>query len=84
MAWGVAEAKAKFSEVLDKAETYGPQVVRRRTREFVVMTSEEWEKRQPQGAQNERSMSEFFKSSPLAGSGLDLTRSRSKVRKVEL
>jgi prevent-host-death family protein len=41
----VAEAKAKFSEVLDKAETAGPQVVKRRNREYLIMTREEDEKR---------------------------------------
>jgi prevent-host-death family protein len=45
MTWAVAEAKAKFSEVLDRAETAGPQVVTRRKREFVVMTREESDRR---------------------------------------
>jgi antitoxin Phd len=39
--WGVAQAKAKFSEVLDKAKSEGPQLVRRRSEEFVLMTLEE-------------------------------------------
>ena len=39
--WGVAEAKARFSAVLDKAETEGPQLVTRRKREFLVMTKEQ-------------------------------------------
>jgi hypothetical protein len=41
----VAEAKAKFSAVLDKAETEGPQLVRRRKREFYVLTREQLEQR---------------------------------------
>ena len=45
MTWAATEAKAKFSEVLDKAETSGPQYVTRRKREFVVLTREEHEKR---------------------------------------
>jgi len=45
MSWTATQAKAKFSEVLDKAETSGPQVVRRRKLEFVLMTREEDEKR---------------------------------------
>jgi len=40
-AWAATQAKAKFSEVLDKAETEGPQIVRRRKQEFVLMTREE-------------------------------------------
>lgn len=39
--WAVADAKAKFSAVLDKAESEGPQLVQRRKRRFVLMTEEE-------------------------------------------
>jgi prevent-host-death family protein len=39
--WGVAEAKAHFSAVLDKAETEGPQLVTRRKREFYVLTKDQ-------------------------------------------
>ena len=39
--WGVAQAKAQFSAVLDKAETEGPQLVRRRKREFYIVTKEQ-------------------------------------------
>jgi prevent-host-death family protein len=45
--WRVAEAKAKFSEVLDKAEHEGPQLVRRKAREFYVLTREQLESRTP-------------------------------------
>ena len=38
---GVAEAKAKFSAVLDKAESEGPQLVRRRKQTFYVFTREQ-------------------------------------------
>jgi Antitoxin Phd_YefM, type II toxin-antitoxin system len=43
--WGVAEAKAKFSAVLDKAESEGPQLVERRRKRFVLMTEEELARR---------------------------------------
>lgn len=39
--WGATEAKAKFSAVLDKAETEGPQLVERRKKRFVLLTEEE-------------------------------------------
>jgi hypothetical protein len=39
--WGVAQAKAQFSAVLDKAETEGPQLVKRRKREFYIVTKEQ-------------------------------------------
>jgi hypothetical protein len=44
MAWQVADAKAKFSELLDTAATR-PQVVRRRKQSYVITTEEEIEKR---------------------------------------
>ena len=37
--WTVAEAKAKFSEVVQKAETEGPQRITRRGEEAVVVVS---------------------------------------------
>lgn len=41
MTWAATQAKAKFSEVLDRAETTGPQIVKRRKREFIVITRED-------------------------------------------
>jgi prevent-host-death family protein len=43
--WRVAEAKAKFSEVLDRAEHEGPQVVQRKSRQFYILTREQLESR---------------------------------------
>jgi len=39
--WGFAQAKAQFSAVLDKAETEGPELVKRRKREFYIVTKEQ-------------------------------------------
>jgi len=41
--WRVAEAKSKFSEVLDRAEHEGPQVVQRKSRQFYILTREQLE-----------------------------------------
>jgi prevent-host-death family protein len=41
--WRVAEAKAKFSEVLDRAEHEGPQVIQRKSRQFFILTREQLE-----------------------------------------
>jgi Antitoxin Phd_YefM, type II toxin-antitoxin system len=41
MTWRATQAKAQFSEVLDRAESEGLQVVERRKRRFVLMTEEE-------------------------------------------
>lgn len=85
MTWAVAEAKAKFSELIETAREHGAQEITRNGKLVGVMVSpEDWQKRHRGPLQNQRSMSEFFKNSPLAGSGLELGRLRSKVRKVEL
>jgi len=83
--WGVAEAKAKFTRVIESAQQGEVQQITRNGKLVgLVVSPQEWEKKNKQPAQNARTMSEFFKSSPLVGSGIDLRRSRSKARKVEL
>jgi prevent-host-death family protein len=83
--WAVAEAKAKFSELIETARAQGAQEITRNGKLVGVLVSpEEWRKTKHIPAQNARTTSDFFKNSPLAGSGLDLRRSRTKARKVEL
>jgi prevent-host-death family protein len=43
--WAATQAKAKFSEVLDKAETAGPQRIERRKKRFVLLTEEQYAQR---------------------------------------
>ncbi len=46
--WQVQEAKAKFSELMDKAEHEGPQIVTRHGEERVVVLSiEDYENMEP-------------------------------------
>ena len=67
--WTVAEAKAKFSEVIEQAQTRGPQTVTRHGRSAVVVVSvAEWERTTKRAG----NLAEFFASSPLRGSGLDV------------
>ena len=48
--WSVAEAKAKLSELIDKAKAVGPQHVTRNGKEAVVIvSSEEWRRRTRSG-----------------------------------
>lgn len=89
MNWAATEAKAKFSEMLDKAESEGPQVVRRRKHEFVVISKAEFEvfsKRIRQtktgGSGEQETLVEFFRNSPLAKSGIELKRLKLKPRHV--
>ena len=84
-AWAVAKAKAQFSELIETAREQGPQEITRNGKLVgVLVPPEEWNKGKRTLVQNSRTMSEFFKSSPLVDSGIDLRRSRSKARKVEL
>ena len=80
-AWTVAEAKAKFSEVIDKAKSDGPQTITRNGRRtVVVVAAEEWERKTKRNG----NLAEFFATSPLRGSGARVTRLRGRPRKVEL
>jgi prevent-host-death family protein len=48
--WTVAEAKAKLSEVISRAETTGPQTITRNGRKTaVVVAAEEWERKTTPG-----------------------------------
>lgn len=41
-AWNVADAKSRFSELLNEADTDSPQVIRRRGTDYVLMTGEQY------------------------------------------
>jgi prevent-host-death family protein len=43
--WRASDARAKFSALLDAAETEGPQLIHREKQTFVVITREELERR---------------------------------------
>jgi prevent-host-death family protein len=80
-AWAVAEAKARFSEVIDRALSTGPQIITRKGRKAVVVVSvEEWERK----SRRKGTLADFFANSPLPGSGLVVTRSKDKRRETRL
>jgi prevent-host-death family protein len=79
--WTVAEAKAKFSKVIARAQSDGPQVVTRSGRKSVVIVSaEEWERK----TRRVGNLAEFFATSPLRGSGARVKRSKDGPRTVDL
>jgi len=79
--WTVAEAKAKFSEVLDRAIAQGPQTITRKGRTAaIVVGAEEWERKTARVG----SLAEFFAGSPLRGSGLKIRRAKNRPRKLHL
>ena len=79
--WTIAEAKAKFSEVIDRAQSDGPQTITRNGRTTaVIVAADEWERK----TRRTGNLADFFASSPLRDSGLVITRSKGAPRDVEL
>jgi prevent-host-death family protein len=77
--WTVAEAKAKFSEVIEKAQSDGPQTITRHGRTTaVVVAAEEWESK----TKRKGNLAEFFAASPLRNSGIKIKRLPIRLRKV--
>jgi len=79
--WTVAEAKAKFSEVVQKAEKEGPQRITRRGEDAVVIVSKkDWEKK----TKRKGTLLEFFTNSPLRGSGIEIPARSKSTRRIDL
>ncbi len=79
--WTVAEAKARFSEMVERARDTEPQVITRNGHPAVVVVSaEEWERK----TKRIGSLIDFFAASPLRDSGVEITRSRASFRDVDL
>ena len=79
--WTVAEAKAKFSEVIESAKALGPQTITRNGQTAaIVVDAEEWERK----TKRKGNLAEFFATSPLRSSGLKLKRMNGKLRRVDL
>jgi prevent-host-death family protein len=79
--WTVAEAKAKLSEVIDHAQSNGPQTITRNGRRAVVVVDiEEWKRR----TERSGNLAEFFATSPLRGSGLKTRRPKGRLRPTGL
>jgi prevent-host-death family protein len=79
--WTVAEAKAKFSEVIEKAQSDGPQTITRNGRKTaVVVSAKEWERK----TRRKGNLAEFLAASPFKGSGVEIKPLRIRLRKVDL
>ena len=79
--WTVADAKAKLSEVIDRARSLGPQKITRHGRDAVVVVSiEEWDRK----TRRHGNLAEFFAASPLRDSGLEIERTKDLARDVDL
>lgn len=68
--WTLANAKARLSEVIDRAKT-GPQIITRHGKpSAVVVSAEEWSRK----TARKGTLAEFLLASPLRGAELELER----------
>ncbi len=80
--WQLQQAKNQFSEVVRKARQEGPQVITLHGQEAAVVIAVDDYRRMAHRPQD--SLVDFFRHSPLAGIGLDLTRNPDLGRDIEL
>jgi prevent-host-death family protein len=79
--WSLAEAKARLSEVVDRAVNEGPQTITRRGRDAVVVVSaEEWERK----TRRKGNLFEFLQNSPLRDAGIEFERAQDGPREIDL
>jgi antitoxin Phd len=83
-AWQLQTTKAQFSELFRRARTEGPQYVTKAGKEAVVVVPAEQFEQLVARRRQPKSLLEFFRSSPLVGMELDLTRDRDPGRDVKL
>lgn len=78
--WTVADARARFSEVIDRALSDGPQTITRDGRRaVVVVAADEWERK----IRRKGNLAEFFAASPLGDSGLTIERTKDGPREID-
>ena len=79
--WTMAKTKAKFSEIIERAMSEGPQTITRNGRTAaMVVGAEEWR----QKTKRVGNLAEFFAESPLRESGLKVRRLKGRPRKIIL
>lgn len=81
--WALQDAKARFSEVVRRAKTEGPQRITVHGREEVVVVSVE-EYRRVKGQPTGETLVKMLQESPLQDVDMDRARTRSRVRGVKL
>lgn len=80
--WQLQTAKAQFSEVFRRARTEGPQHVTKAGKgEVVILSKEDFEKMNK--PKQQESLWDFFRNSPLRGSGIELERRKDYPRKED-
>lgn len=77
--WQLQDAKNRLSELVRKAREEGPQVITLHGRDAAVVVST-----RDYAAKPKESLAEFVRRSPLAGTQLEIGRSRDTGRPVKL
>ena len=80
-AWQLQEAKNKFSNLVERAQQEGPQIVTKHGKEAVVVLSVDDYKKI---TKPKESLVTFLQKSPLGGVELDLSRDKNAPRDVPL
>jgi prevent-host-death family protein len=74
--WTLANAKARLSEVIDRAQR-GPQIITRHGKpNAVIVSAEEWARK----TARKGTLAEFLLASPLRGAALELERVHDEPR----
>lgn len=79
-AWTVAGAKARLSEVIERAQSEPQMITRNGTPSVVIVSVEEWNRK----SSRKGSLARFLLDSPLAGSELEDGRIADEARDVAL
>ena len=79
--WTVAEAKARFSDVIAQAQSGRPQTITKHGRATaVIVSAAEWERKTKRSG----SLAAFFAASPLRESGIETERRQDPPRTTGL
>lgn len=78
--WTVAGAKARLSEVIERAQSAPQTITRNGKPSVVVVSAEEWQRK----TVRKGTLAEFLMDSPLRGTDLDLERQRDEPRDLQL
>lgn len=78
--WTVAGAKARLSEVIERAQSAPQTITRNGKPSVVVVSAEEWQRKTVRRG----TLAEFLMDSPLRGADLGLERQRDEPRDLRL
>lgn len=78
--WTVAGAKARLSEVIERAQSAPQTITRNGKPSVVIVSAEEWQRK----TVRKSTLAEFLMDSPLRGTDLDLERQRDEPRDLRL